>query len=262
MSFNIDLSDKVVLITGISSGIGNGIAQNYAKANAKIAGCALDPIESECVQRLIKNIKEESGNTPFYLQADVTNCGELENFVGKAADHFGKIDIVASNAGNNIFKGAEFCNYDDWILNIKLNLESHWNLARLCKPYLEKSDNGVIIINSSSHSLNTIKGCFPYNIAKTALKALIQSLTIEWGPSIRTVGVAPGFIDTPLSRGYFNSFPDPSLKRKETEMSYPLKRIGTPDEIGGWFVFLSSQYAAFAGGQTYLIDGGASSQMM
>jgi NAD(P)-dependent dehydrogenase (short-subunit alcohol dehydrogenase family) len=107
-----------------------------------------------------------------------------------------------------------------------------------------------------------VEGSFPYNIAKTALKALVQSLTLEWGPQIRTVGVAPGFIDTSLSKEWFDSFPDPKEQRKKTIESFPLKRLGTAEEIGGWFVFLSSKYASFAGGQTYLIDGGKSALMM
>lgn len=262
MAFNIDLSNKIVLITGVSSGIGKSIAQNYAKANAEIAGCALEPLENESVQGFLRSIEKESGNVPFYSQVDVTKLDELYNFVEEVVKYFGGIDIVASNAGANVFRGAEFCSHEDWMFNMNLNLESHWNLARLCKPYLDKNGCGVIIINSSGHSLNTIRGSFPYNIAKTALKALVQTLTIEWGPSIRTVGVAPGFIDTQLSEDYFNTFPDPSLKRKETEKGRPLNRLGTPEEIGGWFVFLSSHYAAFSGGQTYLIDGGASSVMV
>lgn len=262
MPFNIDLSNKTVIVTGMSSGIGAGIAKMYAKANANIAGCALEPPGHEYVQEFIRTVEKESGKTPFYSQVDVTRFNEMENFVHRAAEHFGGIDILASNAGTNVYKGAEHCSREEWLFNMNLNLESHWNMAKLCKPYLEKSANGVIIINSSSHSLNTISGSFPYNIAKKALTGLIQSLTVEWGPSIRVVGVAPGFIDTKLAKEYFDTFPDPALKRSETEQAHPLHRLGTPEEIGGWFVFLSSHYAAFAGGQTYLIDGGRSSVMM
>ena len=143
-----------------------------------------------------------------------------------------------------------------------LNLKSHWQLAKYCKPFLEKSTNAVIIVNASCHVFSTMSGSFPYNVAKTGLKALVQSLTIEWGPTIRVIGVAPGFIDTPLNVKWFEGFPDPAAKRKEVEDAFPLKRLGTPEEIGGWFVFLSSQYAAFAGGQIYLIDGGRSAVMM
>lgn len=260
--FCIDLTGKTVLITGVSSGIGAGIAKMFAKANANIAGCALEDEQDELVYVLKKAIESESGKQPLYMQADVTNTDDLVRFIKASAEQFGSIDIIASNAGANIYRGAAECSYQDWLHNIELNLGSHWNLARLCKPYLDKSTHGVILINTSCHAYNTIAGSFPYNIAKAGLKALVQSLTVEWGPAIRTVGIAPGFTDTLLAKQWFDSFPNPAEERNRTQNAFPLKRLGTPEEIGGWFVFLSSEYAAFAGGQTYLIDGGRSAVMM
>jgi NAD(P)-dependent dehydrogenase (short-subunit alcohol dehydrogenase family) len=262
MPFEIDLSHKTVLITGVTLGIGAGIAKMYARANANIAGCALEPTDHISVKEFIQMVQGESGKTPLYVQSDVTVLSDLENFVYHSLQHFGSIDIVASNAGANVFKGAENCSHEDWLMNMNLNLESHWNLARLCKPHLEKSGEGVILINSSCHAFNSLPGCFPYNIAKAGLKALVQSLTLEWSPAIRTLGIAPGFMDTRLTEAYFNSFPNPQKEREKTINQFPLKRLGTPEEIGGWFVFLSSHYAAFAGGQTFLIDGGRSALMI
>ncbi|TSD63847.1 SDR family oxidoreductase [Inquilinus sp. KBS0705] len=262
MPFNIDLSNKTVLITGVSSGIGIGIASMFARANANIAGCSLEAKENIGVQNFIQEVFKHSGKQPFYVKTDVTNMEDLKEFVNASANHFGGIDIVASNAGTNIYKGAEDCSHEDWLYNMNLNLESHWNIARLSKPFLEKSPDGVIIINTSCHAFNTTAGSFPYNIAKSGLRALVQTLTVEWSPAIRTVGVAPGFIDTRLAEEWFNGFSDPQEARKNTEAAYPLKRLGTTDEIGGWFVFLASDYAAFAGGQTFLIDGGRSAIMM
>lgn len=261
MPFTIDLSNKTVVITGATSGIGVEIAKMYAKANADIAGCGRRPANDENVEKFFQNVYNESGKTPLYCQADVTKHEQVENFINTTIKQFGNIDVLASNAGTNIFRGAVDCTREDWLYNMNLNLESHWNIAKLCKPHLENR-NGVIIINSSSHSHNTIPGSFPYNIAKTALIALVQSLTIEWGAKIRVVGVAPGFINTHLADNWFATFPDPAKARENTEEQHPLNRIGTPEEIGGWFVFLSSEYAAFAGGQTYLIDGGRSCLMM
>lgn len=261
MSFNINLSNKIVVITGVSSGIGAAVAKCYASANAKIAGCALESPDDPKIRCFIETVIKESGMTPLYIQADVTCKVDLKNFISRTIEEYGSIDILASNAGTNVYRGAINCTDEDWKYNMELNLEAHWNIARLCKPFLEQS-NGIIIINSSCHAFSSVEGSFPYNIAKTALKALVQSLTLEWGPQIRTVGVAPGFIDTSLSKEWFDSFPDPKEQRKKTIESFPLKRLGTAEEIGGWFVFLSSKYASFAGGQTYLIDGGKSALMM
>ena len=114
---------------------------------------------------------------------------------------------------------------------------------------------------TSNHAYQTIPGCFPYNVTKTALTGLVRSLAIEWGPAIRTIGLAPGFIDTPGNQQWFNSFPDPEKERERTINLHPVKRIGTTEEIGAWCVFLTSNYAAFASGTTYVIDGGRSALM-
>lgn len=261
MPFEINLTGKTALITGVTSGIGAAIAAMYAKANANIAGCALEAKDASSAQAFRQQMYELSGKYPLYVQTDVTMLDQLENFVQKTVTHFGSIDILASNAGANVFRGAATCSPSDWQYNLDLNLTSHWHIARLCKPWLEQSGQGVIVFNASCHAFSTLSGSFPYNIAKTGLTALVQSLTIEWGPNIRVVGVAPGFIDTRLNIEYFNTFPDPAQERQNTINKFPLKRLGTPEEIGAWFVFLSSDYAAFAGGQVYLVDGGRSAVM-
>ncbi len=262
MALTIDLSDKIVLITGVSSGIGAAVARQYARAGAQIVGCALEPADHPAVQAFGQTVLAESGHEPLYRQTDVTHVAQLEALVAAAVARFGRIDVLASNAGTNVFAGAEACTMEQWRHNLNLNLESHWQLARLCKPYLEKSGHGVIIINSSCHAFNTMPGCFPYNIAKTGLRALVQSLTLEWAPAIRTVGIAPGFIDTDLAQMHFNTFPDPAAARERIVNSFPMKQLGTPEAIGAWFAFLSSDYAAFAAGQTFLLDGGRSAVML
>ncbi len=124
-----------------------------------------------------------------------------------------------------------------------------------------EKNNGVIIIITSNHAFQTIPNCFPYNVSKTALTGLVRSLAIEWGPNIRTLGLAPGFIDTPGNKKWFDSFPDPHLELDRTINLHPVKRIGTVEEVGTWCVFLASSYGGFASGCTYLLDGGRSSIM-
>lgn len=253
--FQIDLSGKTVVITGCNSGIGLGIAHQMAKAGANISGCGL----ADEAPDFIDAIKKYNVDV-FYTNCDVTSEEDLKHFIEKTIQQFGRIDVLVSNAGSNIFFGAEKTSNDVWNKNIELNLASHWKLAQLCKPYLEKN-NGVIIVMTSNHAFNTIPGCFPYNVIKTALTGLVRSLATEWSPAIRTVGIAPGFIDTPGNQKWFDSFPNASLERRRTIDLHPVKRLGTVEEIGGWCVFLASDYAAFASGTTYLIDGGRSALM-
>jgi NAD(P)-dependent dehydrogenase (short-subunit alcohol dehydrogenase family) len=119
----------------------------------------------------------------------------------------------------------------------------------------------VIILISSNHAYRTLPGCFPYNVAKAGMNALVQSLALEWGPRVRAVGVAPGFIDTPGNDAWFATFPDAAAKRAEVEAGHPAGRIGTPAEIGALCAFLASAHARFITGTTLLVDGGHGADM-
>lgn len=252
--FSINLTGKTILITGASSGIGQGVAQQMAKAGANISGCAASDGHA------FVHAMQERGVWALYTACDVTKEKDLQKLVQRTIETFGRIDVLVSNAGQNVFEGAADCDEEHWKQNMELNLASHWRLAKLCKPYLEKN-NGVIIIITSNHAYATIPGCFPYNVTKTALTGLVRSLAIEWGPVIRTIGLAPGFIDTAGNQKWFDSFPDPEKEKQRTIDMHPVKKIGAPEEVGAWCVFLASEYASFASGTTYLLDGGRNALM-
>lgn len=255
MALSIDLGGRVALVTGVSSGIGTGIARVLAQAGADVAGCGFSAADNAKALGFLSDVKT-AGKRGFYKQTDVENPDDLKSLVKATIKEFGRLDILVSNAGRNVFKGAATCDEAAWQQNLDLNLSSHWRLAKLCRPHLEESGHGVVEIMTSNHAYATIPGCFPYNVAKTALAGLVRSLAVEWGPKIRVVGLAPGFIDTPGNSSWFDSFPDPSAERERTTGLHPAGRLGTCDEIGSWSAFLASDFAAFATGATYVVDGG------
>ena len=257
MAIQIDLKGKVALVTGVGSGIGQGIAKVLAQAGCKIAGIdKLKPDDAGVVQ--FNQFMSEAGTEALYIQSDVTKETDTTSLIKSVGERFFKIDILVSNAGRNIFEGAAICDEEHWNENINLNLAAHWRISKLAKPYLEATGNGIIIIITSNHAYSTIPGCFPYNVAKTALTGLVRSLAIEWGPTIRVVGLAPGFIQTPGNDQWFDSFSDPAAERKRTIDLHPVKKLGTVEEIGAYCAFLSSDWVQFSSGSTYLIDGGRS----
>ncbi|MBK5722906.1 SDR family oxidoreductase [Dysgonomonas sp. Marseille-P4677] len=260
MSLEINFKDRVVLITGVSSGIGLGTAKEFARAGAHISGCSRKKEDEEKIQEFRQAV-DNAGGQSLYTQADVTKDRDLKTLVKKTIQHFGRLDILVSSAGMNVFEGAAGCTEERWQYNIDLNLTSHWRLAKLCKPYLEQSSNGVILLMTSNHAYSTIPGCFPYNVTKTAITGLVRSLAIEWGPSIRTVGLAPGFIDTAGNDTWFESFPDALAERERTINLHPVKCIGTVEEVGSLCVYLASPLARFISGTTVLMDGGRSALM-
>ncbi|MEN0019292.1 MAG: SDR family oxidoreductase [Planctomycetota bacterium] len=264
MALQIDLSGRVALVTGVSDGIGVGIARKLAEAGCDVAGCARRAADSEEAARF-HDIVQSQGCKSFYDRIDVSEPDGPDRFVANSVGALGRIDIVVSNAGRNVFTGVNDSTEDDWRQCMELDLASHWRLGKAAQPHMAKaaSDRAspVFVINSSNHAFSTLPGCFPYNVAKAGLVAMTQSMALEWGPAVRAVCIAPGFIDTPGGDKWFETFPDPAAKRREVEQAHPVGRIGTSDEIGGICAFLASEYAAFISGSTILIDGGHATHM-
>ncbi|WP_310608506.1 SDR family NAD(P)-dependent oxidoreductase [Buttiauxella brennerae] len=249
-------SARVVIVTGTSQGIGQAIAQSYLDNGDIVIGCAFSSLDkAPNAQKMLADHPEHY----FYFSVDVTKTESIKQFVVDAENLFGRIDVVISNAGKNVFKGID-CEESDWAHNFDLNLRSHWYLAKCARPALQKS-KGTIVVITSNHAFSTMPGCAPYNISKRALLSLVQSLTIEWGPEIRTVGIAPGFIDTDGNQAWFDSHPDAHRAREKTIKKHPVGRIGRPEEVGNLCLFLTSDKAGFIAGTTIVMDGGRSAIM-
>ncbi len=262
MPLTIDLENKQAFVSGVTRGIGAGVSRSLALAGCDVIGCGMSPEESEVAQAFVASI-EALGKNASYFQGDLSKPETAPELMARVAEIFGRLDVLISNAGRNVFKGAELCSDEDWDYCMNLDLASHWRLAKAALPLMRKNegDPSTIVVMGSNHALNTIPGCFPYNVAKAGLLGLVQALAIEWGPEIRCVGIAPGFIDTPGNDTWFNSFPDPDAERKRTEKSHPVGRIGSTDEIGALCAFLASPHGRFISGTTLLADGGRSALM-
>lgn len=260
MPLTLNLSGKVALVTGTTDGIGLGIAQVLAEAGCDIAGCGRSDADSERALEFQANIRAR-GRRVAYEAIDVSTQDGPARLVEAAVAQLGRVDLVVSNAGRNIFDGIDGTSEDRWRDCMDLDLASHWRLAKASREHLELADAPVFIIIGSNHAYSTLPGCFPYNVAKAGLVAMAQSLALEWGAGIRAVCIAPGFIDTPGGDAWFGTFDDPQAKRREVERAHPVGRIGTPEEIGGLCAFLASPYAAFISGSTILVDGGHAAHM-
>lgn len=256
---SIDLSGKVAIITGSTQGIGLGIAKVFAKAGCIIAGCGTSDIKSEKAQNFIATFKNEEA-IAFYKKVDVRQENEINDFVADVAEKFGRVDYLISNAGVNRFSAPEECTSEFWDENSQLNLKSHWLMSKACYPYLKEA-KGVVLLMTSNHAYATLPDCFPYNVSKAGITGMVRALAVQWGPEVRVVGLAPGFIETEGGEKWFDSFPDPEKKRQEILNIHPTQRMGTVEEVGAFTAFLCSDYAAFINGTTYLIDGGRSAVM-
>ena len=174
--------------------------------------------------------------------------------------HFGRIDFLISNAGVNRFTAPEDCETAFWEENMELNLKSHWLISKACYAQL-KATRGTVMLMTSNHAYATLPDCFPYNVAKAGITGMVKALAVQWGPEIRVIGLAPGFINTEGGDKWFESFPDPAKKREEVVAIHPAGKLGTVEEVGAFTAFLCSGYAGFMTGTTYLMDGGRSAVM-
>ena len=260
MALTIDLEGRTAFVSGVTRGIGAGVARALARAGCDVVGCGLSPENGEDAREFVGAI-EALGRKGCYFEGDLSRKGTAEELMRRTAEQFPGLDVLVSNAARNVFKGAEACTDEDWDYCLELGLASHWRLARAALPLLRKGETGSIIVMGSNHAFSTIPGCFPYNVAKAGLLGLVQSLAIEWGPDIRCVGIAPGFVDTPGNEEWFDSFPDPAVERERTARSHPVGRIGTVEEIGALCAFLASPHGGFISGTTLLADGGRSALM-
>ena len=263
MPLTIDLTNKRAFVSGATRGIGAGIARALAQAGCDVAGCGMRVPDDEAVHAFLAEM-ESLGRKALYLQGDLSKPETPARLMQEVRRQWGGLDVLVSNAGRNVFKGAELCSEDDWAECMNLDLAAHWRLSKEALPMLRNTVDrtpGSIVIIGSNHAHNSIPGCFPYNVAKAGLLGLVQSLAIEWGPDVRCAGVAPGFIDTPGNDTWFDTFPDLAAERRRTEAMHPVGRLGTPDELGALCAFLASPHGGFISGTTLLADGGRSAIM-
>lgn len=269
MALSINLAETVTIVTGVTSGIGLGVAEVFAKAGSNVVGCARRAEDSPEVKAFQQAVAWRGAGCR-YVSCDVSVETGPQEVVDAAKDAFGRVDYVVSNAGRNVFTGVDGTTVDDWNECMRLNLRSHWLLSKAAGPMLAaaasmgrapEAGSPVFMVNTSNHAFSTIPGCFPYNVAKAGMNALVQSVAIEWGPLVRAIGVAPGFIETEANEKWFGSFPDPVAQRRRTEAMHPVGRLGTTEQVGGVFAFLTSKYAEFMTGNTVLVDGGRSALM-
>jgi NAD(P)-dependent dehydrogenase (short-subunit alcohol dehydrogenase family) len=122
-----------------------------------------------------------------------------------------------------------------------------------------ESGHGSIVNIASVHSFQIIPHTFPYPVAKHAVVGMTRALAIEYAAKgIRVNAICPAYILTPINEWYFNKFPDPAAKKKETEQLHPVRRLGRPDEVANAALFLASDEASFITGESMMVDGGIS----
>ena len=245
-----DLSGKVAIVTGSTRGIGKSMAEELARAGAKVV---ISSRKAEACEA-VRSEFEKQGLAVMAQPCNVSRKEELQVLVDKTVTKWGRVDIAIANAAVNPYYGplAQIPDeaFDKVFLN---NVKSVLWFAAMTIPGMAERGGGSFISVGSIGGIkaNTVIGA--YGMSKAADHHLVRNLAAEWGPkNVRVNAIAPGLIKTDFAKALWED----EQRRKEREAATPLRRLGMPIDIGGIAVFLASEAAAFITGQVIVADGG------
>ncbi len=235
--------NKVVIVTGASSGIGEKTALMFGEEGASLV---LIDINAEGLEKVRSKLDKV-----ICVQANVAKSEEVNRAVEQAISTFGKIDVLVNNAGISRDAFIEKMTDEAWSEVIAVDLSGVFYCSRAVVPHMKAQKKGKIISISSAAIVGNV-GVGNYNAAKAGIVGLTRVLALELAPDITANAVAPGGVDTALAQKYPQKLKDKFLSR------IPLKRFAQPEEIGHTILFLASDEANYITGQTIFVCGGMS----
>lgn len=243
------LANKVALITGAGSGIGRATARLFAKEGAQVV---VVDVNAEGGQTTVDDIRAAGGDSIF-LQADVGQMEQVRAMIDAAYQHYGRLDIIHSNAAASIGGTAPEISEADWDWTIAVCLKATWMIAHCAVPRMVADGGGVMIITGSVHSIRGYANASAYQAAKGGLLALTRSLAIDHAPTFRVNAILPGAVETGLWKDV-----TPEQRQKIAQHCI-LRRNGQPEDIANVALFLASDLSAYMTGTYVVVDGGLTS---
>lgn len=242
------LKDKVALITGGGSGIGEATALRFVEEGAKVA---INDVVEESANNVVEKIKAKGGEAIACI-GDISNKEDAEGLVKKVVDHFGRLDILVNNAGINRDALMGKMTEDQWDKVLKVNLKGTFLCAQAALKPMTEQKYGKIVNTSSIGALGNI-GQANYAASKAGVIGLTKVMALECARSNINVNcVSPGATKTPMT----SKIP-PEIAEKISK-KIPLRRWADPVEIANMHVFLASDEASYITGQVVFVDGGIS----
>ncbi|XP_028159746.1 uncharacterized protein LOC114352357 [Ostrinia furnacalis] len=250
----MDFNEKVVLITGASSGIGAATAIHLSKQSAKLA---LVGRKEKNLKRIALYCEKNKGLSPLCIIADVTEDADTERIVKEAVEHYGRIDVLINNAGVIGMGGIKNSSMEIYDKVMTTNMRSVYHLTMLAVPHLIES-KGCIVNTSCIAGMKPTVMALAYNLSKAALDHFTKCVALELAPDgVRVNSVNPGFVKTNLLK-------DTGLTEDQLEMFVknvvghtPLKKPVEGDEVAALIAYLASEKAKSTTGCNYVIDGGS-----
>lgn len=250
---DLELKDKVVLITGGAKGIGAAIAWAVAQEGAIQVIVDRDP---EAGEKLRSELRQR-GNVSYLVVAELETAEACSQAVEQTLEKLGRIDALVNNAGVNDGVGLEKGTPDQFVASLQRNLLHYYNMAHYALPHLKRTSGSIISIGSKT-AVTGQGGTSGYVASKGAILAMTREWAVELLPyRIRVNAVVPSEVMTPLYQQWLSTFANPEEKLKTIVAKIPLgRRMTTSEEIAAMVVFLISSKASHITGQHLYVDGG------
>ncbi|PRX98006.1 SDR family NAD(P)-dependent oxidoreductase [Allonocardiopsis opalescens] len=240
-------AERVALVTGGSRGIGRAIAERLAGDGYSVI---VNYLESEAAaEEVVAGLPE--GVRGLAVQADVSRREDVSAMARRVSDEFGRLDLLVNNAGQTLVGDWRTLDPATWDRVLQINLTGVFNCVQALAPLIARTSDQGRIVNIGSVYADIGTGFVAgYVSAKSAVRTLTRVFATELAPDILVNAIAPGDIDTEMTRSAGPEFIAATIDKT------PLKRLGTPVEIAAVVAFLASPAAAFITGQTITVDGG------
>ena len=248
----MELTGKIALVTGATSGIGRAVALRFAAEGARVA---LAGRNAEALSALVTEI-EENGGAALPLAVDLRDREAAATLVPRALESFGALDIVVNAAGIITMGTIANTTEDAWQEMLEINLNAVFRLMQQATPALIERRGNIVNVSSVT-GLRSFPGVLAYCVSKAAVDQLTRCASLELAAQgVRVNAVNPGVVVTALHRTSGMSDENYAAFLQHSQSTHPLGRTGTPEEVADLVLFLASERAGWITGATYAIDGG------
>jgi NAD(P)-dependent dehydrogenase (short-subunit alcohol dehydrogenase family) len=249
------LSGKVAIVTGAAQGIGKGTARIFAREGARVT---IADVNVDAGEAAADEIRQEGGDCTF-VRTDVAQEQDLRQVVRQAVERHGRLDILMNNAYRNSAGSVVELEPDDWDRSLSVMLRAVYLGCKLAIPEMLCNGGGSIINIASVHGLAAAPRMAVYDAAKAGVINLTRQIAIDFGPQgVRCNAICPGWIITESVQRAIQRNPE---LLQQGALAYPLRRAGTPSDIGHAALFLASDESSFVSGHALVVDGGLTAQL-
>jgi NAD(P)-dependent dehydrogenase (short-subunit alcohol dehydrogenase family) len=245
-------ANKVVFVTGATSGIGHAVAVKFASESARVVALGRNQSALRQVEAAIGN----AGGEALVLTVDVTNASETQRAIEETIDKFGGLHVLVNAAGHISTGSIENTSLAAWDAMMNVNLRAVFQLMQLATPHLIKTKGNIVNISSVT-GLRSFPGVLAYCVSKAGVDQLTRCAALELAPyGVRVNAVNPGVVVTEIHKRGGMSAENYENFLEHSKTTHPIGRVGDPKEIAELVFYLASEKASWITGATYQIDGG------